>query len=179
MNPPVCVRVRACARAMLISPLQFLGIAIALTAGGRLLHVLFRNRRRQALQTLARDWRMHYSPHDRFEISDRLAENFPLVGAAEIRAADLIYGTEDEYYRFIFTAEYTAGVVRGKHRYRRVVTFREPKGRSSSAHWSRLILAPEELEPIEQYKNLHELIAREKEKAKAGDAGPLAASQMQ
>ena len=161
---------------MPISPLQFLAIAIALTAGGRLLHVIYRNRRRQALQTLARDWRMHYSMHDRFDLSDRLAENFPLPGAAEIRAVDLIYGTEDEFYRFIFTAEYTAGVVRGKHRFRRVVTFREPKGQSSSAHWSRLILAPEELEPIDQYKNLHELIEREKQKARVPAEAPLADS---
>ncbi|MBC8107822.1 MAG: hypothetical protein H7Z14_14635 [Anaerolineae bacterium] len=169
---------------MPISPLQFLAIAIALTAGGRLLHVIFRNRRRQALQALARDWRMHYSMHDRFEISDRLAENFPLPGAAEIRAVDLIYGTEGEFYRFIFTAEYTAGVVRAKHRLRRVVTFREPKGQSSSAHWSRLILAPEELEPFDQYRRLHEEIERVKQKAKAAveeqeQAPPLAASQMQ
>lgn len=164
---------------MLISPLQFLAIAIALTAGGRLLHVIFRNRRRQALQQLARDWRMHYSMHDRFEVSDRLAENFPVPGAAEIRAVDLIYGTEDEFYRFIFTAEYTVGVVQAKHRFRRVVTFREPKGQSSSAYWSKLMLAPEELEPIDQYRRLHEDIEREKEKSKPVEEAPVGASQMQ
>jgi hypothetical protein len=105
---------------------------------------------------------MHYSPHDRFDISDRLAERFPLPGAAEVKAVDVIYGTEGEHYRLIFTAEYTQGVVRGKHRLRRVVTFREPKGHSSSAYWSKLILAPEELKPIEQYVKLHDQISLQK-----------------
>jgi hypothetical protein len=147
---------------MAILPLQFLGLAIAFTTGARILYVILRNRRRDALQSLAREWRMHYSAHDRFDISDRLAERFPVPGAAEVRAVDVIYGTEGEHYRFIFTAEYTQGVVRGKHRFRRVVTFREPKGQSSSVHWSKLILAPEELEPIAQYEKLHDQISLQK-----------------
>lgn len=162
--------------------MQFLAFAITLTAAGRLVHVIHRNRRRRALQSLAREWRMHYSAHDRFELSNRLAGVFPLPGAAEVRAVDLIYGTEDEFYRFIFTAEYSAGVVRAKHRLRRVVTFREPKGRSSSAHWSRLILAPEELKPMEQYVRLHEEIERENSGGMTADVGaqsPLATSPMQ
>jgi len=147
---------------MLFTPLQFLALTLAFTAGARIIYVIRRNRRREALQDLARQWRMHYSAHDRFDISDRLAERFPLPGAAEIRAVDVIYGTEGEHYRFIFTAEYTQGVVRGKHRLRRVVSFREPKGRSSSANWTKLILAPEELEPLAQYEKLHDQISLDK-----------------
>jgi hypothetical protein len=143
---------------MPISPAMFLLFAIALTCAAKLIYVVVRGRYRQQLQALAREWRMHYSPHDRFDLSNRLPGVFPLPGAAEMRAVDLIYGTEQEFYRFIFTAEYSVGVVRAKYRLRRVVTFREPKGQSGSMHWSRMILASEELEPIDQYRRLYEQI---------------------
>jgi hypothetical protein len=143
---------------MAISPMQFLALVIGFTAAARVIFVINRNRRRGTLQRLAREWRMHYSAHDRFDISNRLGERFPLPGAAEIKAIDVIYGTEGEHYRFIFIAEYTSGVVRSKHRLRRAVTFREPKGHSGSANWSKLILGDEALDLVDQYQALHRQI---------------------
>jgi hypothetical protein len=143
---------------MLISPIRFLAVLIALTAVARLVYVIRRQRQRRALQALARQWQMHYSPHDRFQISDRIAERFPLPGAAEVRVVDLIYGSEQdepgEFYRYIFSAEYTVGVTRRKHRERRVVSFREPKGRTTAADWSPLVLAEPGEDLIAQYESL-------------------------
>src|SRR5437764_808224 len=128
---------------MRVSPMYFLALLIVVTAAARLFYAVLRQRHRRALQELAQQWRMHYSQRDRFDLSDRVAALFPLPGAAEMRVVDVIYGTEIEsatsdrqFYRYIFSAEYTAGVTRAKHRYRRVVTFREPKGRTTRADWS-------------------------------------------
>jgi hypothetical protein len=152
---------------MPISPMEFLALTIACTVAARLVYITLRRRHRKVLQELAREWRMHYSPRDRFDLAGRVAERFPVPGAAEMRVADLIYGTEHagenesasgDFYRFIFSAEYTSGVTRAKHRHRRVVTFREPKGRKASVDWSPLVLAPEELETIEQYRALRRQI---------------------
>jgi hypothetical protein len=144
---------------MLISPIRFVAILIAITAIARLAYVIRRQRQRRALQGLARRWQMHYSPHDRFEIADRIAERFPLPGAAEVRVVDLIYGTEStgagEFYRYLFSAEYTVGVTRRKHRQRRVVTFREPKGRTTAADWSPLVFAAPAEDLLAQYEALH------------------------
>jgi len=141
---------------MLLSPLRFLAVLVALTAIARLVYVLQRQRQRRALQDLARRWNMHYSPHDRFQLADKVAERFPLPGAAELRVVDLVYGTEGDFYRYLFSAEYTVGVTRRKHRQRRVVTFREPKGRTTAADWSELILAEPGKAVMEQYESLRE-----------------------
>jgi hypothetical protein len=140
--------------------MHFLALLVAITAAARLAYVMLRKHHRRTLQGLARQWRMHYSPRDRFDLADRIAERFPLPGAAEMLVLDLIYGTEGDFYRYIFSAEYTSGVTRAKRRHRRVVTFREPKGRAARGDWSPLVLAPEELTVIEQYRNLKEAIEK-------------------
>jgi hypothetical protein len=136
--------------------MQFLALLMGVSAAARLAFVLMQRRQRKQLQAMARDWRMHYSPRDHFDLADRVAGRFPLSGIAEVRVADVIYGTEDEFYRYFFSTEYTVGVTRAKHRVRRVVTFREPRSRRASDEWSPLILAPEELPIIEQYQKLKE-----------------------
>jgi hypothetical protein len=59
--------------------------------------------------------------------------------------------------------------VHAKRRLRRVVTFREPKGRSSSTDWSKLILAPAELELVAQYETLRAQIKGDVTLANAED----------
>jgi hypothetical protein len=141
---------------MLLSPFRFLAFLIAVMAIARLVYVVRRQRQRRALQELARAWNMHYSPHDRFALADRVAARFPLPATAELRVVDLIYGTDGEFYRYLFSAEYTVGVTRRKHRELRVVTFREPKGRTTAADWSPLVLAEPAKEVIAQYRALYE-----------------------
>jgi hypothetical protein len=139
-------------------PNYFLLLVIAVTLAAWLGYISRRGLQQRALRRLAAEWRMQYSPGDRFRLSDRVAERFPVPGAADVRVVDLIYGNEQDCYRYIFSCEFTQGVVRLKHRRRRVATFAEPKNQTSGippAEWSPLVLAPEDLPPLEQYKRLH------------------------
>jgi hypothetical protein len=139
-----------------MSPASFLALTIGITAAALAAQMLVRRRRRRALRELARVWDMHYSPGDRFRLAARVAERFPVPGAADLRVNDLIYGNEDELYRYIFSAEYTEGVIRSKRRVRRVMTFTEPKGRSDATKWSAFVLAEKEKPLVDQYKELRE-----------------------
>jgi hypothetical protein len=139
-----------------MSPASFLALTIGITAAALAAQMLVRRRRRRALRELARVWDMHYSPGDRFRLAARVAERFPVPGAADLRVNDLIYGHEDELYRYIFSAEYTEGVIRSKKRVRRVMTFTEPKGRSDATKWSTFVLADKEKPLVDQYKELRE-----------------------
>jgi hypothetical protein len=139
-----------------MSPASFLALTIGITAAALAAQMLVRRRRRRALRELARVWDMHYSAGDRFRLAARVAERFPVPGAADLRVNDLIYGNEDELYRYIFSAEYTEGVIRSKRRVRRVMTFTEPKGRSDATKWSTFVLADKEKPLVDQYKELRE-----------------------
>ena len=139
-----------------MSPASFLALTIGITAAAMAAQMLVRQRRRRALRELARAWDMHYSPGDRFRLAARVAERFPVPGAADVRVNDLIYGNENDLYRYIFSAEYTEGVIRSKKRVRRVMTFTEPKGRSDATRWSSFVLGDKEKPIVEQYRELRE-----------------------
>ena len=66
---------------------------------------------------------------------------------------DLIYGGEGERYRYVFTTEYTLGLIRGKRREVRVGTFWEPRGRVCGESTESVIFAPEDLGVVEQYEH--------------------------
>ena len=138
-----------------MSPAAFLAITIVVTLAAMTAWIFVRQRRRVALRELARAWNMQYSPGDRFRLAARVAERFPVPGASDFRVNDLIYGNDDASYRYIFSAEYTEGVIRSKKRVRRVVTFTEPKGRSDATKWSPLVLASEAKPLVDQYRELH------------------------
>jgi len=138
-----------------MSPEYFLLLLIAVTLAAWLAHVVNRNRHQRRLRRLAAEWRMHYSPGDRFRLADRVAEKLPIPGAADVRVVDLIYGNEPAGYRYIFSAEFTRGVVRWKTRVRRVVSFSEPKDRTDANGWSALMLGDEQLPVVRQYEKLH------------------------
>lgn len=138
-----------------MAPSYFLLVAIAVTLSAWLVQTVRLAAHHRALRRLASEWDMHYSAGDRFRLADRVAEIFPVTGAADVRVGDLIYDNVDGGYRYIFACEFTQGVVRWKHRRRRVATFWEPKDRADAAGWSPLVLAAEDLPVIEQYKALH------------------------
>ncbi len=102
---------------------------------------------------------MHFSPRDQFDLAARVAERFPVPGAAELRVSDLIYGSDGTMYRYLFSAEYTTGVIYAKHRHLRVATFSEPKERSALRPRSELYVADESDDPIAQYEALHHKVA--------------------
>ncbi len=137
-----------------MTPLIFLSLIILMTAAASLINTILRRRWRAQLLALAGEFQMAYSQHDRFNLSDRVAQHFPIPGAASLRVIDLLYASEASGYRYVFSAEYTGGVIRSKHRKLRAVTVFEPRGAAEPTMWSSLSLASAELPLLEQYRQL-------------------------
>jgi len=135
------------------NPLTILGIMAALTGLAGAIELVSRRRRRRELRRLAAQWRMNYSPRDRLRVAARLAGRFPVAGAADVHVTDLIYGSEGDQYCYIFTAEYSVGVVRGKRRCVSIAGFTEHKSRQQPA-CGPVTLAPADLPLLDQYQRL-------------------------
>jgi hypothetical protein len=144
-----------------MSPGYLLTIVLLITAGAAACEYFLRKMYRKRLQRIADEWRMNYSPIDQFRLTPRVARNFPVAGAANIRVVDLIYGSNCDEYRYVFTAEYTAGIVSGKHRVLRAGTFSEPRDRTGSGAEPSITLAPKHLPLVEQYRRLAPKVAGE------------------
>ena len=133
-------------------------VALLALAGCTLLAGLLemgaRRRRKRRLRRLAAQWRMTYSSRDRLRITHKIADRLPIPGAADVYVADVIYGSEGGRYRYIFTAEYTVGVVRTKRRQLRVAAFSESRQRRPDQSPDPVVLAPEGLSILEQYQKL-------------------------
>jgi hypothetical protein len=139
-----------------MSPTSLLVLALTLTALAYSWRAVAVGRYQHRVAKLAERWRMHYAAADRFRLSDRVAERLAVPGAAQVRVSDLIYGNEEDRYRYVFLVAYTEGVARQKVRSRRVGTLCEPKDRTGPANWTPLVLAPEGLTILEQYEHLRE-----------------------
>ena len=141
---------------MMIAPAQFLAMVLLITAAAGLGRVITRRKHVQRLRLLAAKWKMHFSADDRFRLATKIAPRLPVPGAAGIRVVDLLYGIEDQNYRYVFAAEYTTGVLRTKTSVRRVATFCEPRDAvgSNSNAISDLMFAPQHLPVLEQYRHL-------------------------
>ena len=114
---------------MRVTPAEVLSLLLFITAAAALLERARRRRRSRALRRLAGEWRMTYAAVDTLQITANVARHFPIPGAADVHVRDLIYGIEGGWYRYVFTAEFTTGVVRGKRRHVRVCAFSEPRDR--------------------------------------------------
>ena len=137
------------------NPGAVLGILAGLTALAGAIESAARHRRKRALRQLATARRMNFSACDRLRIAPRIAASFPISGAADLYVTDVVYGSDGATYHYVFTAEYTVGVVRGKHRELRVATFSEPKDRQREpVAPSAVRLADGTLPLIEQYRSL-------------------------
>jgi hypothetical protein len=101
---------------------------------------------------------MHFSADDRFRLAPRIASLLPVPGAASVRVGDLVYGIDGENYRYVFSTEYTTGVLRTKTSVRRVASYCEPRDPTAAAEARKqrcdLAFAPESLPLIEQYEHL-------------------------
>jgi hypothetical protein len=140
---------------MLMTPIEFLGLMVLLTAAAGVMYRVLRRRHVSRLRQLAGEWKLHYSAVDRFRLGPRIVTRLPVPGAAAVRVVDLIYGIERENYRYIFLTEYTTGVLRTKTGVRRVATFSEPREASPTERRTcNLTFAPEGLDVIEQYRHL-------------------------
>jgi hypothetical protein len=159
-----------------MTPFGFLGILVAVSTAAVYADAVVRRRRGRIVRKLAADWRMNYTPADSLQVTPKIARHFPIPGAANLQVRDLIYGIEQDRYRYVFTAEYTAGVVRTKTRRLRVGTFSEPRNRSlrhAADAVSPVELAPEEGTIEEQYLSLAPASAtrvpREERKRREGE----------
>src|ERR1700704_3397331 len=123
-------------------PLSFLAIMVCGTLFAFAADLVRRRRTSAVLRKLAAEWHMHYAPNDRFQITPRVVDRFPVPGASDLQVTELIYLPEPEQYRYLFSVEYTEGVVRTKKRVRRVGTFCEPRDRACPTGWASLFLAP-------------------------------------
>src|ERR1700733_10703922 len=112
-----------------MNPSELLGLAVGITAGAYVVDSITRRRSADALRRLAAEWRMNFSLTDRLNLTGKVARHFPIPRAANLRVTNVIYGTARERYRYIFTAEYTIGVVRAKRRLTQAGSFSEPRGR--------------------------------------------------
>jgi hypothetical protein len=142
---------------MIVTPLEFLALMLIVTATAGTIRYVSRRRHVARLQGLADEWKMHFSAADRFRLAPRIAPRLGVPGAASVRVVDLLYGIEDENYRYIFAAEYTTGVLRTKTGVRRIATFCEPRdsaARENGAGNCPLEFAPESLPLLEQYREL-------------------------
>jgi hypothetical protein len=142
-----------------MTPLVFLILTLSMTlAVAAPVWWTTRQRRRQ-LRALAARWKMHYSPGDRFRLAARIAGRLPAVGAAAVKVRDLIYGIEDQDYRYLFSAEFTIGTVRSQRRMRSICTFAEPRDRQSEPADFPMLVAPDTMSLIEQYEFLRQELA--------------------
>jgi len=132
-------------------PLTFLTATLLLTLAAFLVHLASRREISDLVQRIATVHHMQYAAHDLFQITPRVIERFLIPGASDLRVADVIYRRAGARYRYVFTIEYTVGVVRTKERVSRAATFCEPRDRGCPADWSGLILAPENLCLADQY----------------------------
>ncbi len=134
-----------------MSPLNLLAILTGITGVAYGREISGRQRSSTALRELARDWGMNFGRGDSFRLTPRIARQFPVPGAANLQVINVIYGTRKNHYHYVFTAEYTVGVIRGKRRACRVASFIEPRDRG---HAGAILLAPARLPILDQYKAL-------------------------
>jgi hypothetical protein len=135
-------------------PLAFLAAVLAVTFGAFVGHRVWRHGISEQFRRLAAEHHMHYAPRDLFQITPRVIEGFAVPGASDLRVMDVVYQREPDRYRYLFTIEYTQGVVRTQRRIRRAATFCEPRDQACPVPWSTLELAPAELCLADQYAHL-------------------------
>jgi hypothetical protein len=135
------------------SPAVFFFSLLCVTAAVWTLHRVMRHSHKKKLRELAGQWGMQYAQADLFNLAARVAAEFPIPGVADLMIRDMIYATQGDRHRYVFTAEYTLGVIDRHHRSARAVTFCDPRD-SGGQCATPLILAPEELPLLEQYRQL-------------------------
>lgn len=159
-----------------MTPLDVLAFTVCATAGAVAAEAIVARKRRKVLRRLAAEWRMTYSRVDSLRLTPKIARNFPVPGAANLRVTDVIYGIDHERYRYVFRAEFTTGTVRTKKRSARVATFSEPRDRQRTHAAAVVALAPQAGSLVEQYRRLAPAMTPKAASAQVPAAPPLAAA---
>jgi hypothetical protein len=124
-------------------------VLITGTAAAAVAAAAVRKSRSARVAALASAWQMSYTAADRFQITPKVAAQFPTPGVADVVLRDLIYGQDPATgrLRYLFTVEYTTGVLRTKRRRVGVASLVEGPA-------SPVTLAPGELPLPDQYEHL-------------------------
>jgi hypothetical protein len=134
-----------------MDPGTLLGLCVAVTCGAALSQRWADWRRRKKLRALAVSWQMNFNPGDQLRLAARVAQYLPICGAANVSVGDVIYGIDGDFYRYIFTTEYTLGVLATKKRHLRVASFAEPRDRRHCGEAESVQLGTESLPIFVQY----------------------------
>jgi hypothetical protein len=143
----------------MISPFFAMLALLAVTAGAAWAGRVIRSRRSARVAALAAAWRMSYTRSDRFDITPTVAARFPTPGAADIVLRDLIYAPGPDAgagLRYLFTVEYTTGVLRTKRRRMGVGMLVERTDADGNAAAAAVTLAPPGGPLPAQYEHLRE-----------------------
>lgn len=134
-----------------MTPSLLLIALLLLTAAAALIDRWTRRREQVVYRRLATQFGMHFSSRDTLRLTPRVAADFPIPGAAAVRVIDLMYRTDADAHHYVFTAEYTLGVVGPKRRVRRAAACVEPR-----AHHPPLAvrLADDSVSLTAQYRSL-------------------------
>lgn len=138
-----------------MAPLELLIVLVAITIAAAAWQYLMRYPHRTSLRRLARRWGMNFVTFDRFRIAQRLGETFPVPGAADLCVVDVMYGLGDDRHRYVFTVQYTVGVLRGKRRARRVAAMLEPR-ETGSPRPPEIFVAEIGGDIVQQYRRMAE-----------------------
>jgi hypothetical protein len=107
-------------------PLIHLYVVLAVTLAAYGFVRWERGRGRRVLRGVAGELELTYAAVDPFGLAGKLADRFPVAGAARLVVSDLVYGARGDRYLYIFTAECTIGAIRMKKRLRLVALYCEP-----------------------------------------------------
>lgn len=135
-----------------MEPVHFLWLLIAYTAVASMVQFLSDSGRAREFRELARQWRMQYVPDDRLRVAERISGCLPMPGAAGVCVMDLMYGTEADRRRYLFTVEYGQGTVHAQKRLRLVMAFEEGVGMGDQP--VKLEISPDTGSVFEQYRVL-------------------------
>lgn len=136
-----------------MAPLELLILVIAITIAASAGQYVMRYPHLTRLRALARRWRMNFVAFDRFRIGERLRETFPVPGAADLQVVDVMYGLDEDRHRYIFTVQYTVGVLRGKRRTWRVAAVLEPRA-TGTPRPAQVLVADPGTDVMQQYKRM-------------------------
>ena len=139
-----------------VTPQLYLILLLGILLVGVLAGGVSQFRCRRKLRACAGRWNMHFAPGDRLALARRIVGQFPVPGAASIRVRDLLYRTADNRHQYLFTVDYTVGVIRGKAGRSRVAGFSEPVSRGGRGETAGpvLTLAPAHLSGPAAYEHI-------------------------
>lgn len=136
-----------------MSPGLLLLLCVGVVALAVAFDVAAHRRRTAVLRALAARWGMNYHPADQLRVTPKVLKQFPIPGAANVRVMDLIYGSDRDRYRYVFSVEFTLGLVGPKRRVVRVASLSEPRDRATAGPVF-VNLAPAEGTLFDQYRYL-------------------------